>query len=108
MLPSRPSRPPAASVALSVRPGALTVAGGRLLAAAVRLRSARREVDAAAELTVRALPLPLVAAAAIELTRAWGDAVEAEADVIDHLAGSLRSAAWAYDDVEARLARAAR
>jgi len=104
----RPSHSPARSVELSVRPESLTVAGARLVAAAADLATVRREVDAVAELTARALPLPVVATSAVGLARAWDAAVDAEVGVLGHLAAALESASWAYADVESRLAETAR
>jgi hypothetical protein len=108
VLPSRPSRVPAPSAGLSVEPGSLTVAGNRLLTSAAGLASSAGEAAVVAELTTRALAVPALATAAAGFARAWGEAVAVEAGVLDHLAASLRSASWAYDDVETRLARTAR
>jgi hypothetical protein len=106
---SRPAPPSAPSAELAVRPDSLPAAGRRLLATATDLRGVCGDVRVVAELAGRAFCAPLVmASAATGFVRAWDDAVGSEADVLDQLAGSLRGASWAYDDVESRLAGSAR
>jgi hypothetical protein len=103
-----PPHPPARAFApageLTVRPDSLPLVGSRLLATAAELRALGGDVRVVAELAVRGLGSPVVASAATGFVRAWDDAVDGEADVLDHLAGSLAGAAWAYGEVEARLA----
>lgn len=109
MPPFRPVRSPVPTVGLTVRPESLSAAGRRLVATAADLRALRGEIGGIAELVARALCAPPgVGSAAVGFTRAWDDAVGSETDVLDHLAGSLVGAAWAYDDVETRLAGVAR